>query len=294
MLYIDQPFGVGFSYSSEIAGSLNNVTGWVENASYAGVVGEYPVINASAIDKTDLAAIAAWHIIQGFYSALPQLDATVESKTFNLWTESYGGHYGPAFYNYFYDQNQLIASGTTSGIQLNFDTLGIINGIIDESIQAPYYPIFAVNNTYGIKAVNDTVASYMQFACFMIDGCLDQIGYCRETGKTTIADYAICSEAVDMCRDNVEGPYYAYGGRGVYDIRHPIDDPTPPQYFVDLLNTAAAQQSLGVNLNYTTANDEIYYAFQTAGDFVYTNLIEDLEMILDNGVSVSLIYGDAE
>lgn len=37
------------------------------------------------------------------------------------------------------------------------DTLGIINGIIDEQIQAPYYPEFAVNNTYGIKAINDTI-----------------------------------------------------------------------------------------------------------------------------------------
>lgn len=37
------------------------------------------------------------------------------------------------------------------------DTLGIINGIIDEQIQAPYYPEFAVNNTYGIKSINDTI-----------------------------------------------------------------------------------------------------------------------------------------
>lgn len=39
------------------------------------------------------------------------------------------------------------------GIQLDFNTLGIINGIIDESIQAPYYPEFARHNTYGIEAV---------------------------------------------------------------------------------------------------------------------------------------------
>lgn len=31
-----------------------------------------------------------------FLGALPQLDGTVKSKEFNLWTESYGGHYGPA------------------------------------------------------------------------------------------------------------------------------------------------------------------------------------------------------
>lgn len=39
------------------------------------------------------------------------------------------------------------------GVQLEFHTLGIINGLIDEAIQAPYYPEFARNNTYGIKAV---------------------------------------------------------------------------------------------------------------------------------------------
>jgi hypothetical protein len=37
-------------------------------------------------DTTELAAIAAWEILQGFYSLLPQLDSEVESKEFNLWT----------------------------------------------------------------------------------------------------------------------------------------------------------------------------------------------------------------
>jgi len=59
------------------------------------------------------------------------------------------------------------------------------------------------------------------------------------------SDLAVCAEAQAMCRDNVEGPYYAYGGRGVYDIRHPYDDPTPPVYFVDYLNLAEVQNALG-------------------------------------------------
>jgi len=42
-----------------------------------------------------------------------------------------------AFYNYFYEQNQMIANASSQGIQLNFNTLGVINGIIDEYIQAP-------------------------------------------------------------------------------------------------------------------------------------------------------------
>ena len=31
-----------------------------------------------------------------------------------------------------------------------------------------------------------------------------------------------------------------------------------------------------------------------AGDFVYPNFLEDLEMVLDNGVRVALYYGDAD
>ena len=126
MLFLSQPVGVGFSYSQEEPGSINDFTGVFQNASVGGVDGRklrpplsdpvssrsenqyrwvcpantpaagYAVINATAIDTTDLAAISAWHILQGFFSGLPQLDSTVKSKTFNLWTESYGGHYGPS------------------------------------------------------------------------------------------------------------------------------------------------------------------------------------------------------
>ncbi|PBP19593.1 putative carboxypeptidase S1 [Diplocarpon rosae] len=294
MLFLSQPLGTGFSYGSEGEGSLNPVTGVFQDSSVDGVQGRYPVINASSLSTTDLSAVAAWHILQGFLGALPQLDPKIKSKEFNLWTESYGGHYGPAFFNYFYEQNQMIANGSSQGIQLSFNTLGVGNGLIDEYTQAPYYPEFAVHNTYGIKAVNDTVYNYQKFALNMISGCLYQIDHCRLTNRTTFADQAICTAAENMCRDNVEGPYYSYSGRGAYDIRHPSDDPTPPSYFVDYLNLDSTRNALGVDLNYTKLNDEVYYAFQRSGDYVYPNFIEDLEMLLNHSVRVALFYGDAD
>jgi len=161
-------------------------------------------------------------------------------------------------------------------------------------VQSEFYPEFAVNNTYGIKAVNDTVYNYMKFANNMINGCLDQYQYCKATNRTSLTDHAICSEAQSMCRDNVEGPYYSYGERGVYDIRHPIQDPTPPPYFRDFLNLASTQDAIGVNTNYTQfSNNEIYYAFQQTGDFVYPIFLEDLQVLLDSPVRIALIYGDA-
>ena len=261
----------------------------------ANVTGRYPVINASAIDTTELAAMAAWEIVQGFYSALPQLDGEVHSTEFNLATESYGGHYGPAFFDYFYQQNAAIQNGTSAGTPMNFNSLTIINGIIDEAIQAPYYPEFANYNTYGIKALNDTVYNYEKFALNMDNGCLDQIALCQMADTTTLNGQAICTEAENMCRDNVESPYYYYGNRGVYDIRHPFDDPTPPSFLIDFLNLASTQEALGVDTNYTSfSNNEVYFAFQQTGDFVYPNFLIDLEQILNSSVRVSLIYGDAD
>lgn len=105
---------------------------------------------------------------------------------------------------------------------MNFHTLSVGNGIIDEALQAAYYPEFAVNNSYGIKAYNDTVYNYAQFANNMPNGCLAQIETCRYaaangeynystpiSSQSDPAVFSICSEAQSMCRDNVEGLYYS-------------------------------------------------------------------------------------
>lgn len=88
---------------------------------------------------------------------------------------------------------------------------------------APHYYEFAVNNSYGIKAYNDTVYNYAKFATYMPNGCLDQINTCRYAAangefnySTPISSqsdpsvFSICSEAQSMCRDNVESLYYSY------------------------------------------------------------------------------------
>lgn len=191
----------------------------------------------------------------------------------------------------------MVDNGTINGTKMTMHSLLIINGIIDEYIQAPYYPEFAVNNTYGIKAYNDTVYNYAKFALNMPNGCLQQIEFCYQYNETEfgIESYGVCTEAENMCRDNVESPYYYFSGRNAYDIRAPSVDPTPPGYFLDYLNQASVQAAIEVDTNYSAfSNLEVYYAFQQTGDFVYNNFIEDLEDILDSGVRVSLVYGDAD
>lgn len=86
----------------------------------------------------------------------------------------------------------------------------------------------------------------------------------------------------------------AVSGRNPYDIRAESDASIPPSYWVDYLNTAEIQNAIGVDINYTsTSSTAVYIGFDYTGDFVYPNLLSDLEALLNDGVRVSLVYGDA-
>lgn len=81
MLYVDQPIGVGFSYGTD------------------------------SVTSTVTAAPYVWKLLQAFYTQFPQY----ENRDFGVFTESYGGHYGPEFADYFEEQNTKVASGAITG-----------------------------------------------------------------------------------------------------------------------------------------------------------------------------------
>ncbi|EER27222.1 Serine carboxypeptidase family protein [Coccidioides posadasii C735 delta SOWgp] len=94
-----------------------------------------PTENLTEYWTTQAAAKVDWDAVQAFYGALPKLNPRLKSRHFNLWTVSNGGHYGPTFFRYFYDQNTKIINGKLRGQPLAFDALGIINGAIDTGIE---------------------------------------------------------------------------------------------------------------------------------------------------------------
>lgn len=68
----------------------------------------------------------------------------------------------------------------------------------------------------------------------------------------------------------------------------------PPEPWIDYLNSAKIQNAIGVDINYTSTNSpQIFSAFDATGDWVYPELLEDLEAVLDYGVRVAMVYGDA-
>src|ERR1700761_656564 len=80
--------------------------------------------------------------------------------------------------DFFGKQNERIAAGTIAApaIQLNIDTVGLVNACIDIDTQMPFYPEFAFNNTYGIEAINET---QYQSAVASFPTCQNMTGICR-------------------------------------------------------------------------------------------------------------------
>ena len=135
----------------------------------------------------------------------------------------------------------------------------------------------------------------MKTAYYIPGGCADQLYYCYHSDKSTDVGRDQCRTAENICRGFVEVPYYSVGNRGVYDIRHPLNDPTPPTHFIDYLNLASTQQALGVDLNYThDFSVPVGRGFFLSGDESYRQSLPALERILNNGVRVALTYGDAD
>lgn len=247
MLYIDQPDQVGFSYDSATNASYDLLANQVfepPTAPNAGLPdfmylnGTFGTANtndddtAATANTTEIAAQATWHFLQTWLAAFPQYNpatrTNVNSSTYNsaeagvsLFTESYGGKYGPVFADYFIQQNQLRSNGSipsNSTLAINLETVGIMNGFVDDLIQDAYYPYFAYNNTYGIQAISQTDELNAIQDYTGTDQCLARITSCRAAMNATdpegygdvTATNNVCEQAQDFCA-NITLSYYSAG-----------------------------------------------------------------------------------
>ncbi|KAK4220858.1 Alpha/Beta hydrolase protein [Podospora fimiseda] len=162
MLHIDQPAQTGFSYDRLIEGIVDETNlpyvvtpvdqlQSLPELNSTMLLGTFPSqdVNMTA-NTTTQAARAAWEFMQIWMREFPVYKP--ENNKFSIWSESYGGHYGPTFADFFLSQTQKVPGS----IPLELDTVGIVNGCIDVLTQMPSYPTMTFNNTYGVQSINET------------------------------------------------------------------------------------------------------------------------------------------
>lgn len=322
LLFVDQPNQVGFSYDRLTNGSLDLLSSTYSfppadvppgRPSYTFLDGTFSSNDGSSTaNTTAIAARAVWHILQGFLGAFPQYNPQTRANGsrsddavgINLFTESYGGKYGPAFAAYWEEQNERLRNGelpkdTTLNIELK--SLGILQGCIDDLVQGLFYPKFAYSNTYGIQAVSLADQQNMASAFLAQDGCQQRILSCRTAVQAMDPDEEgdsnstnrICADAQRYCNQNVVGPYKS-SGLSVYDISQPALNPFPPNTYLEYLNTAAVQAAIGAPVNFTPSSPAVVAAFQATGDYNRGDQIAQLASLLERGVRVALVYGDRD
>ncbi|KAG0648622.1 Serine carboxypeptidase A [Hyphodiscus hymeniophilus] len=319
ILYIDQPNQVGFSYDTPTNCSLDLLTSDLytpeqplPNSQPADTFmnGTFSSLNVeSTANTTETSAMAIWHMLQGFLGAFPQYSPTNGSSNgssmgVHLFAESYGGKYGPAFATLWEKQNLRRSNGTLSKngtIDIRLQSLGIVNGCVDDLIQAPYYPAMAINNTYGLTAINPTRANLANASFYSSGGCQELINQCRSAVATQDPDNEgeislvnnICAAAYSSCTSNVMEPYYD-AGRSVYDIAHYLPDPFPPSTYLEYLNTPELQSAIGSPINYTETNFQVVTAFTSTGDYEREALVPNIAQLLNSGIRVGFMYGDRD
>ncbi|CAG8677202.1 5227_t:CDS:2, partial [Ambispora gerdemannii] len=110
LLFIDQPFGVGFSYG-----------------------------DTTKINSTEHASSNLYTFLQRFFDRFPEY----ANLDLHLFGESFGGRYVPTIARIIYNKNKEIIAGKNDDTIINLKSIGIGNGWIHPIIQYPAYANFA-------------------------------------------------------------------------------------------------------------------------------------------------------
>ncbi|CAI4211272.1 unnamed protein product [Parascedosporium putredinis] len=314
MLYIDQPVGVGFSYTSLTEGTYDYLTETFTPLAEGEAVPETNVTFVRAtksnpeyaplVNTTTTAAKYMWKFAQVWFQEFPEHQTS--SEEISLWGTSYAGFWGPGFFSYFLDQNAAIESGSIADKNdkaLALSTLGLGNSCLDSLIQGPSFPEFAMNNTFGFKSYSEeTYAMAVANITAPEVGCNDLIAACRKAADAEDPESKgnndsvneICATASQVCFGVVQGAFTALSGRSPFDISLVNPAVYPPEQSFMFLNQRWVQEALGVPLNFSISNDIITSTFFGITGDPMRRSVASIEHLLDNGVSVALYYGDLD
>ncbi|CAN1747552.1 Serine carboxypeptidase-like 49 [Linum perenne] len=135
LIYVDQPTGTGFSYSTDKRDIRHDEDG-VSNDLY--------------------------DFLQAFFKEHPEL----AKNDFYITGESYAGHYIPAFASRVHRGNK-----NNEGIHINFKGFAIGNGLTDPGVQYKAYPDYALDNGIIKKAQHDKITKMIPVCEMAIKLC---------------------------------------------------------------------------------------------------------------------------
>ncbi|KAH8168907.1 serine carboxypeptidase domain-containing protein [Sarocladium implicatum] len=315
MLFIEQPLGVGFSYTSLANGTVELMAEELdfkplkdgEDLPELNMTYRQATMNdktAETMTSTTMAvARTLWRFAQVFFNDFPEWQT--KNDKISVWAVSYGGLYAPIFGSYIVDQNALIEDKShelKNATKLNLGTVGVLNGVIDVRAMVLGFPDFAQNNTYGVQVWDDKRVQLGVEQVTKKGGCYDVVDQCRalaaKDDPEAIGDNKkvnqICALTTAQCGPLVQAWIEQYSTVTQFDITQEKPAALPYEYNTAFFNQPWVQAALGVPLNYTRQAPGVEGAFlMKKGDMGRYNT-SHLSNLLDNDVNVALLYGDLD
>ncbi|KAH9977058.1 putative carboxypeptidase S1 [Lactifluus volemus] len=251
MLYVDQPIGTGFSYGTD------------------------------DVTSTMTAAPYVWTFLQAFYAQFP----TYQNRNFGLFTESYGGHYGPEFASYFESQNSAIDQHKATGVKIPLVALGINNGWFDAAIQFKAFIDYSLSNPYRALISNSQAASYLSA---YNKTCLPALNTCSKSPSDSH-----CSNADGYCVNDIENPIVSGANFDPYYIPSPRQDPYPPKTYITYLQSKNIMNAIGAQVQFKDCSNATSEKFSKTGDSAIS-LLSTLSEVVQSGIQVLIWAGDAD
>ncbi|OAV99900.1 hypothetical protein PTTG_25095 [Puccinia triticina 1-1 BBBD Race 1] len=255
MLYIDQPISTGFSY-----GSRN-------------------------VFSSDQAAARVWQFFQTFFSIPTFSQYATRDMTF--WSESYGGHYGPKFTEYFRAQNALIKAKKLKAYPIQVTSLGINNGWFDPYVQyQSYYDYAQKKFNHVLDLAKPATLAVVNTALNHKNGCLAQLKSCANNGSNDV-----CQEADNFCAQYVSAPLL--GNRSTYYFPNNKNVTFPSLSFLKYLDRSDVRRAIGAESKFMACQDDVGDDFWTTADAVRPT-IASLGRLLDSGLRTVIWAGDKD
>ncbi|KAJ0394347.1 hypothetical protein ATCC90586_007113 [Pythium insidiosum] len=217
VIWLDQPTGVGFSYTTSPEDDRDE-------------------------DEEDVGANIYW-FLHGFLEKHPEL----VGRDFFVTGESYGGHYVPGAAHYIWKQQKLdktqATANETTPLRLNLKGIAIGNGHTDPLVQYEHVVDMAFNQ-YNVSLLDAAQVDQMR---------KDQVE-CIELTKQCQADRAnasLCVEAQQCWAAKLIVPF-AGANRITYDIRKEC---TSPHSFGKMITVCGFDMPLDVMQSFVASGD---------------------------------------
>ncbi|KAJ4386079.1 hypothetical protein N0V93_008971 [Gnomoniopsis smithogilvyi] len=302
LIYIDTTIHAGFSYDVATSAVRDLVNSWIKPGDGDDIPERDRTKRKGVYSSNDIATgpnttAAMAKTVSKFFQLWFDEFTQYRRENISIWSWSYGGYFVPAIAAALLDDKKIASEQRNPDHHfIGVDTIGIMNGLVDLSLQLPQLVKYPNENSYGIEIYNTSTLEELNAEA---QECLAQSTECDRILEETQYDVwkgepmpNICFAGA-ICWNSIADVFDTVARRNPFDLTHLMPDGFPQTSYITYLLQPWVRDHLGAKVDYVEVSVVVDLAFSMTCDPARSHK-RTLERLLDAGVHVALLYGDAD